>query len=311
MFRQHLPPANRRNRRRFTAAGILIGALTLTACSTASEAGTSAAPLSRTHIHGIGVDPTTGAAFVATHDGVFELPGQGAGSKPGAELDGPIAGIAQDTMGFVVDGDRMFASGHPAPGEREDLALPNLGLMMSENAANSWQMISLEGETDFHDIDVIRQASGRTTVYGLDAATGIVRVSQDSGVNWTDGATVDARDLAVDPLSPDTVYATTAQGLLVSRDNAMTFSLVDGAPALHLVDSLGASAGGLIGVDTDGAVWTRSAEGTPWLSRGVTRGEVQALTYAEFPIGKLIVADERGIVASETDGRTWQVVVAS
>ena len=249
--------------------------------------------------------------YAATHNGVFELPGQGAGPSASADLDGPIAGLEQDTMGFVVDGDRMFASGHPAPGDDIDLDLPNLGLITREDAANSWQPISLRGDTDFHGIDVMRQASSLTSVYGLDAATGTILVSQDSGVTWSDGATLDARDLAADPLAPETVYATTAEGLTVSRDNAETFSLVDDAPALYLVDTLGDAVGGLIGVDTDGAVWTRSAEEQPWLSRGTTQGAVQALTYAEFPIGKLLIADDRGIVASETYGKTWQTVVAS
>lgn len=297
-------------RLRFVALAFAVGALTLTGCSAADNDTVSADETPLGHVHGIGVDSTTGAIYAATHGGVFELPAADAAPVAGAALDGPIAGGAQDTMGFVIDGDQMFASGHPAPGEGLDLELPNLGLITSTDAANSWQTLSLRGETDFHDIDVVQEA-GDTTVYGLDAATGTIRVSRDGGVTWSEGATLSARDLSADPRSPETVYATTAEGLMVSRDAARTFNLVDSAPPLYLVDSLGDAVGGLIGVDTDGAIWTRSAEGSSWTSRGSAEGEVDALTYGEFPVGKLVVADDRGIAASENFGRTWQVLVAS
>jgi len=262
------------------------------------------------HIHGLGVDTTSETAYVATHTGVFELPALNSDPVSVGDLEGPIAGRAQDTMGFTMVGADMFGSGHPDPAEEPALTPPNLGLITSTDAAQTWTSVSLRGQTDFHDLAVAPGQSGDVRIYGYDATSGAVMVSRDGGTSWTEGATVALRDLTVDPADPDTVYATTGDGLAVSTDAGATFRLVADAPALYLIESLSDGNGGMIGIAVDGTVWVRTGA-AGWQSTGSAGGSVQAMTYIGTPTSLLLVADDRGIVVSDDRGATWRVLVAS
>jgi hypothetical protein len=106
------------------------------------------------HVHGLGVNPADGALFVATHTGLFR-------AAQGERRARRVAGRYQDTMGFAVTGpDRFLGSGHPDL--REKLP-PFLGLISSEDAGRSWRAVSLQGDVDFHVLEV----SGRR-IYGTD-----------------------------------------------------------------------------------------------------------------------------------------------
>jgi hypothetical protein len=291
----------------FTAVAV---ASILTGCSGPNDAGQEQAAESGDafgHVHGIGIDPANGAAFAATHAGVFELPPLDADTVRAGDLEGPIAGRAQDTMGFTMSGDTMFGSGHPDPAEEPALSPPDLGLITSSDNASTWETISLRGQADFHDL-AVAQDGNKTRIYGYDESAGIVSISQDGGKTWAAGASLVLRDLSVDPSTPSTVYATTADGLSISTDSAHTFTLVPGAPPLYLLDSLDDTAGGLIGVAVDGTVWVHSGS-KPWTSTGTLEGETEALTYAATPTSRLVVANGRGIMASDDLGKTWRDLV--
>ncbi|TFB56389.1 F510_1955 family glycosylhydrolase [Cryobacterium tagatosivorans] len=301
-----------RNAPRFRAAVFTAVAVasTLTGCSVPTDTGQEPAAESGNafgHVHGIGISPATGAAFAATHAGVFELPPLDADTVRAGDLEGPIAGRAQDTMGFTMSGDTMFGSGHPDPAEGPVLSPPNLGLITSRDNASTWEAISLRGRTDFHDL-AVAQDGNKTRIYGYDESAGTVSISQDGGSTWAARASLALRDLSVDPTMPSTVYATTADGLAVSTDSAQTFALVPGAPPLYLLDSLDDKAGGLIGVTVDGTVWLQSGT-EPWTSTGSVEGETEALTYAATPVSRLVVANGRGIMASDDLGKTWRDLV--
>ncbi|TFB48149.1 F510_1955 family glycosylhydrolase [Cryobacterium tagatosivorans] len=291
----------------FTSVAV---ATTITGCSVPTDGGQEPAAGSAHafgHVHGIGINPATGAAFAATHAGVFELPALDADTVRASDLEGPIAGRAQDTMGFTMSGDTMFGSGHPDPAEEPALSPPNLGLITSTDNAATWETISLRGQTDFHDL-ALTQDGNTTRIYGYDESAGTVSISQDGGSTWAAGASLALRDLSADPTTPSTVYATTADGLAVSTDSAHTFTLVPGAPPLYLLDSLDHTAGGLIGVTVDGTVWVQSGT-EPWTSTGTIEGETEALTYAATPTSRLLVANGRGIMASHDLGKTWRDLV--
>jgi hypothetical protein len=66
------------------------------------------------HVHGLGVNPSDGSLYVATHTGTFRIPEEGQAERIGASY--------QDTMGFTVAGpDRFLGSGHPdVPGRGRD-----------------------------------------------------------------------------------------------------------------------------------------------------------------------------------------------
>ena len=131
-----------------TATGLLLLTL-LAGCATVSTVTSSipGAPASHFgHVHGGGFDETSDAACIATHDGLYTVSGSLASPKKSASLGGPIAGLHQDNTGFAIDGERMYASGHPDPTVSSDA---NLGLVFSTDQGRSWRAISLKGTTDF------------------------------------------------------------------------------------------------------------------------------------------------------------------
>jgi len=294
-------------RRALPAATLLLaGAFALSGCS-AGAPGVPTADLG--HVHGLGVDPSTGETYVASHNGVWLVPtAQLPDTYPATDPESSgaprrIADRAQDTMGFIVARPGLLlGSGHPDPA---DPSLPgDLGLISSTDSANTWEQVSLAGEADFHDLDVA-ELPGGLRVYGYDA--GIVKVSDDSGQTWTDRARIDARDLAADPVNPDRLYATTAQGPMVSDDAGATFTRVDGAPPLYLV-TVAPDGTGVIGVDTEGIIWT--SDGAGWSERGTTVGVPEALAFAGGDGAHwLLLADERGVVATDDFGETVTVLL--
>lgn len=309
----------------FAPLGVLIvltGCATGTTAAPAPEAQPSGSPFE--HIHALGADSLTGNTYAATHQGVWLLP---TGMLPENYLDGAplgttdapaqIAGRAHDAMGFTVAAPGLLlTSGHPDPAEQQDLPLPNLGLESSIDGAQTWTSLSLRGETDFHDLDTVplsADTSGTATlrVYGYDAGAGTVSISDDSGITWSSGAAVSLRDLAADQKNPDRVFATTADGLAVSIDAGRNFTLVDGAPLLVLIDAPGVEAGGgLMGVDPDGSIWRQDGTSEIWAQTGTTDGVPEALNVVDGATPWILVADARGVVASDDDGATWTTLVA-
>ena len=287
----------------------------LAGCSTVSSAtspvspAAPAAPASRFgHVHGVGFDETTDAVYIATHTGLYTVSGSLNSPKDSGSLGGPIAGLRQDNMGFVIDGERMYASGHPDPTVSSDA---NLGLISSTDQGKSWKAISLKGTTDFHDLEISHAGQGAATIYGFDSADAVVRVSRDGGSTWTSGSALAMRDMAADRALPGTIYATTSDGLKVSRDYAASFELSPGAPALYLIAAAGSTAEPqLVGIDAAGVVWKKS-DNTPWRATGAVTGTADALALTVWAISTLLVADQRGIVTSSDYGATWRVLVTN
>lgn len=295
-------------------AVLTVGAVILSACTAEPAEVPTPAPAYVGHIHGLGADPATGRTYAATHTGVWLLGTQElpetypARDRSGLEAPLQLAGRWQDTMGFTTAGPRLLlASGHPDPEEQPDLVPPNLGLISSTDGALTWNTLSLRGEVDFHDLDAVQLPDGQLRIYGFDAGAGGVLISNDSGATWSTGAEVSMRDLAADPTSPDRVFATTAEGLLVSNDAGRSFEPVRGAPPLYLVTFAGAT-GEVIGIDTEGLVWV-SDDAVRWESRARTSGLPEALSYVGGEVPWLLIADERGVVATDDYGVTATALV--
>ena len=296
------------------SAGVL--ALLLSSCASAptSQAVLDPNESSFGHVHGLGYDKTTGRTYAATHNGVWLLPTENlpttfGNGKPNVEATGKpqqIAGRAQDTMGFfITDTGLLLASGHPDPKERPKLNPANLGLITSTDGAHSWKSISLQSETDFHDLAAVPLPTGELRIYGYASTQYMIRVSDDSGRTWTDGARLELRDLVVDRTNPNRVLATSAGGLMVSDNAAKTFTFVLKAPSLRLVDAVDlTSGGGFVGVDINGTIW-HSGDGSTWVSAGATQGVPEALAFVGGKTPWVLFNDDRGVVASDDFGSTW------
>ena len=151
---------------RVRLAALVLIPLALAACGTSkSETSPEDADAAHLvgHVHGLGVNPADGTLYVAGHYGVFRIE-DGAPER--------VADRWQDTMAFTIAGpDTFLASGHPDL--REDLP-PHLGLIESTDAAQTWQHQSLQGEADFHALEVVGDR-----IYGYDATSGRLMTTTD------------------------------------------------------------------------------------------------------------------------------------
>ena len=252
------------------------------------------------HIHELTVDASGGVLVAATHEGIYDV---SIASDGAATFTGPRAGLDFDPMGFVIAGDTTYASGHPGPTTPGSFGTPNLGLIASTDNGMTWTNISLTGQTDFHALAIGApfDEGGAALVYGIDTSKPAIQRSSDGGVTWADGADLVARDILADPIVPGKLYATTEAGVLVSEDDAVTFHLDAAAPNLYLID-IDSARQQLVGVDTSGSVWRRTA--ATWVRGGTVTGAPQAFTSHD---GRVYVADDRGIAFTDDDGATWRV----
>ena len=283
-------------RRRCTALAVsACVALTVTACTSPSGTPRStpaaAVDLGVEHVHGLGTDPADGTLYAATHFGLFRLPERGEAER--------VADRFQDTMGFTVVGPATFlGSGHPDFQMDPDLPT-RLGLIRSEDAGESWEIISLGDRVDFHVLHAVHD-----TIYGWDASSGGVMVSADDGRTWETRSTLDLRDFVVDPAAPGTLLATTPQGVVRSGDDGRTWQPVPGAPAMAVL--AWPSDGALYGVTAEGTVQSSADGGVTWTARGTVGGEPEALFVDNRTGGEgaIYVAVSPGSILVSTDGGT-------
>jgi hypothetical protein len=246
------------------------------------------------HVHGLGINPSDGSLFIATHTGLFRV---GSDSRKAVR----VADRFQDTMGFSVVGpDRFLGSGHPDA--REQALPPLLGLIESNDAGESWQPISLLGDADFH---VLR--SQGTHVYGYDASNDRLLRSADEGRSWkTLGKPGQIVDLAIDPADPRHLVITAVGGLeggmYVSRDGGASWKRLNSAVGLLAWPAQDR----LYVVDGSGQVTFSAGGGSTLTKRGAIGGEPAALLGQGRD--ELYVALHDGTIKRSTDGGlTWAV----
>lgn len=206
-----------------------------------------------THIHGVDIEPGTGHPLIATHEGLFRL-------TPAPVRVGPVI----DLMGFTIRRDGTYlASGHPGLGS--DLPDP-VGLISSRDRGRTWTTRSRAGASDFHALAV-----AEPWVLGYD---GTLLASRDL-TSWAE------RDIPSPPrtltASPNGVLlATTAAGLLASRDHARTWRTLS-APQVPLVASW-AGPNTIAAASTTGHLMLSRDTGTTWTTGRKPVGQVEVLT---------------------------------
>jgi hypothetical protein len=284
-----------------TAITATCAALLLAGCA-ASPSPTSADASVLSHVHGLGFDQGDDAILVATHTGIYRI--NMAGSTFG-EPSGPVGGFTFDAMGFTTTGALTFASGHPGPITSDTFQAPNLGLLASSDYANSWDAVSLSGETDFHDLTA--SPSDPYRIFGLEGTS--LQRSDNAGSSWETVGTLEARDIQTLADNADVVFATTPDGLKVSTNSGASFALIPDAPRLLLITD-GVSSDRFVGIDVDGVVWSQDDPAEGWTSGGTVVGVPQALMVMPAS-GRIIVADDRGISMSDDRGESWTTVWAT
>lgn len=243
------------------------------------------------HVHGLGVNPSDGVIYAATHNGVFRI-------KPGAPPE-RVGESYQDTMGFTVIGpDQFLGSGHPdVAGFNAGLPV-FLGLIRSGDAGESWESVSLAGDVDFHAL-VARGG----TVYGWDSTSGEFMVSPDT-TTWDVRSTIDLVSFVVNPDDGAHVVAATPGGLVESADGGRSWSTAN-APVLAVLGWDGDA--GLWGVNPSGDVMQRS--NATWSLVGSLPSAPQALLVQ--PDAMYAATGEMGQPAEiyrSSDGRDWTLL---
>ncbi|GAA1219211.1 hypothetical protein GCM10009655_18400 [Rhodoglobus aureus] len=284
------------------AAGAILTVVGLAGCASPSSSETpESAPAAGSifeGVHGLGIDSSENL-LVASHSGIYRVDATG-------ELSGPLGGEPFDAMGFTVAGDEYFVSGHPSAGS-STFEGPNLGLLSSADAGESWSSLSLAGATDFHALTVNQNDPER--VYGLSSDGSPLLASEDGGVTWSKGANIQAYALVADPNTPERLFATTPEGMRVSDDAGQSFTALEGTPLLYLLAAVPNVPGALVGVDVEGAVWVRPAEDAQWSDRGTVEGTAYAIAVGADG-ERIALIDDRGLVESFDGGESWTVLTA-
>lgn len=284
-----------RDRYRWVSLTVLVVSLLLLSGCASEEPNEPASPFAGDehtigHVHGLGVDPANGALYAAGHYGVFRIGQDGVPTR--------IADRWQDTMAFTVTGPHTFlGSGHPDL--REDLP-PHLGLIESTDAAETWQPLSLQGDADFHALEVVGDR-----VVGYESTSGRIMITSDR-TTWDAVASGRFIDLASVPGKTDRILATTGKGELVEITLDGQTTTVAGTPSLVWID---ATPGGiLVGVGPRGEVYAAAEATGEWKQRGTVSGQPTAVDATD---DVWHIATDTGIYASQDDGATWTAVVAT
>ncbi len=184
-----------------------------------------------THIHGIAVNPDNPETlYIGTHIGLLLC------NKTDCEL---VGSDRSDYMGFNIstDGKTFYTSGHQQPTGK------NRGLRRSLDKGKTWEVLSLDGEVDFHAL-----SANPSVIYGWYWK---LYKSTDGGKSWTfpDAKGLPPKDenkpspyspiisLAIDPADTNILWAGTSKGLYKSNDggaNWKKINAVSDAPVLAI-----------------------------------------------------------------------------
>lgn len=157
------------------------------------------------HIHNIKV--LDKRILLGTHEGLFEYK-----SMKNIQL---VSGEKFDVMGLNVSNNLLFASGHP--GVNSKLPQP-VGLLKSIDGGRNWMKVSLQGEVDFHLLEV-----SKNEIYGGDSGSGDLFYSKDLGKTWSKQGKNTFLDIAPNPAKAQSAIAI-RQGKLFKTDNAFKSS---------------------------------------------------------------------------------------
>ncbi len=283
-------PLRHRQTRRRARAGLAVGvglvaALALSGCSQGSEqppTAASAGTLPGEHVHGIGRDPVTGKVNLATHEGLFVMQPDGGWKQVGPTVD---------LMSFSISAPGTFyASGHPADGV--DLPAP-VGLITSTDAGSTWTVLSLGGESDFHELTV--SSAG---VMGFD---GVLLVTSD-GRSWEQGGLAEEPKSLASAPDGSRALATTSKGVLSSTDGGATWEPLPSAPVLFLADWADSTT--VVGLSTEGALAVSTDSGQTWKTDLARVTSAQALSASRVQAGvlEILVVTDTGVLQSLDGG---------
>lgn len=266
------------------------------------------------HVHGLAYEPTQGAVYVATHNGLAKgVLDQGAWSWEYVGND------RYDYMGFTQDAEQpgvFYSSGHPD--RPHAYGGVHLGLRRSMDAGETWEQRSLKGEVDFHALTSIPGQGGWLAGYWQ----GVIKVSEDRGATWRDHPAPPAQVLALAGTT-DRLLAGTTAGLYEARDLAQfdDWTLVQGEATPSFVSAIATSPDGqalFASARGGGAVHAvRSVDGgASWtaMQAPALEGATAPVVFAVDPHDAHHVfasTAQGGVMGSTDQGETWTTIRAA
>ena len=274
-------------------------ATTITRTTAACTAGTDS-EASRAlfpHVYDVAFD-ADGALMVGAHTGAYRV-------DIATDEVSPLGKTTFDAMGLTVQGDTVLASGHPDPANQDHtFTAPNVGLVRFTEAG--WEPVALAGVTDFHLLAATPAA--REFLLGLPSDRAVLATGSEAGQTWVDLGPLTPRDISIDTMKADVVTATTADGVMVSRDGVGTFTAAANAPALLVITADPTVEEGSSGSMRTGTIWTGSTtEGAVCETAGHASGVASAIA-ASFD-GVVAIADEGGVRVTTDAGNSRRVVI--
>lgn len=245
------------------------------------------------HIHDLVLE-ADGDLLVASHTGLYRIERTDHAVLVGDEQ--------HDLMAMAAQADTLIASGHPnLLMERYQVEgrPPFLGLVRSNDSGESWEIVDLLGDADFHAL--------APTSTGLFAAetTGRIWFLDETSGQWSQLGEVEARDLAVNPADPTQQLAPDYDaGVWASNDGAVTWTRLDTAPPLIEIEW--ESAQGIVGITVDGGVWVSDELEDAWTETAAFDSADEVETFYIDPDGNWWVTVHGGAIFHSTDaGATW------
>jgi hypothetical protein len=261
-----------------------------------------------THVHGLAYSADGKQLMVPSHHGLAVY-------REGKWVKAP--GPMHDYMGFAAARNRLYSSGHPAPGS--GLVNP-FGVIRSGDGGKTWDKLGLAGETDFH---LLATSYETNAIYVYNPApnsrmkTAGVYYTLNDGFVWNQarasGFSGPPTSLAVHPSDAKVVAVGSKGGLYLSTDSGDSFrAMATGDQVLaaffdldgtHLLLSSYAGAPALLRVN-----WKTGAK------RSVTLPPMSrdAVAYiAQNPASRIeyaIATFERSVYVTRDGGQSWQQI---
>lgn len=208
-----------------------------------------------------------------------------------------VFALATDASGPDTVYAGVFSVAATAPG----------GVYRSIDGGATWTFLAQTAMTIPQSLAAHPNASG--VVYMADLGQRIFK-TVDGGANWIRVFTGPAvvTSIIIDPIDPNTVYATTLAGFLKSINAGATWSLMSGLSSKPLWDvAIDPTNHDVLYVATNtSGVWQSTDAGASWQPTGPLSAVPYSVSVDPSPAHAILVGTSEGVWKSPDSGTSWQ-----